>query len=226
VISWLSKLSLNHKLGGLALVLGVVSIGATVEPRPTTTVHTKELLTRIEREEDHIHPSELATWILEGRTDYRLIDIRSRDAFDAYHIPTAECLPMARVADGELRRTDKIILYGDGGIHAAQAWMVLSGMGYKKVYTLREGLDAWKEDVLFPTLPATPSPAEQARFERTAHVARFFGGQPRVASTATTPGATPVLPATPALPAPTLLAPTLPGGGGAGAPPKKKREGC
>lgn len=219
--TWFSKLGTNHKLGGLAVVLGVVSLGASVEPHRTATVDSKELLTRIERQEDHVTPAELATWIIEGRSDYRLIDLRTPDAFAAYHIPTAECLPLARVADGELSRTEKIILYGDGGIHAAQAWMVLSGMGYTKVYTLREGLDAWKDDVLFPIAPVTPGPEAQAKFERTLHVAKFFGGQPRVAGAATPPG-TPA----PALPTPAVLAPTLPGGAAGGAPPKKKREGC
>lgn len=218
---WFSKLGTNHKLGGLALVLGMVSIGANVEPRRTATVDSKELLTRIERQDDHVTPDELATWIIEGRSDYRLIDLRTPDAFAAYHIPTAECLPLARVADGELSRTEKIILYGDGGIHAAQAWMVLSGMGYTKVYTLREGLDAWKDDVLFPSAPANPSPAAQAKFERTLHVAKFFGGQPRAAGAPATAG-----PSAPALPTPAALAPTLPAGTAGGPPPKKKREGC
>ncbi len=217
----LSRLTLNQKLAGLALVLGGVALGATVGPRRTATVDAKELLTRIERQEDHVTPAELATWIIEGRADYRLIDIRDERAFAAYHIPTAENLPLAQIADGALAHTDKIILYGDGGIHAAQAWMVLSGMGYTRTYTLLEGLDAWKDDVLFPIAPT--SPADQARFERTAQVARFFGGQPRAATAAgAAPTLAPMTPAPPSLPA---SAPTLPAGAGI-APPTKKREGC
>ncbi len=220
---WIARLSNNQKLGGVALLLGAVATLARVGPRRLVTVDAKELLTRIEREEDHVRPAELATWIIEGRADYRLIDIRDPAAFAAYHIPGAECLPLSQVADGALGRDERIILYGDGGIHAAHAWMVLAGMGYTKVYTLREGLDAWKEDVLFPTLPANPTAEERAHGERAAQIARHFGGAVRVAGAG--PASGEVAPP-PALPAPAVVAPTLPVGATATSPVKKKREGC
>jgi rhodanese-related sulfurtransferase len=45
---------------------------------------------------------------------YRLVDIRDANAFAEYHIPTAEDVPLATVADGALGRTDHVVLYGDG----------------------------------------------------------------------------------------------------------------
>jgi rhodanese-related sulfurtransferase len=217
---WLSRLTLNQKLGLLALALGAVAIVARVTPSEKITLDARELLTSVQRGEDHVTPAELAAWIIEGRSDYRLVDIRDPKAYAEYHIPTAENVPLATLLDGSLGRTDKIVLYGEGGIHAAQAWTALEGRGYTHVYTLLEGLDAWKEDVLFPVMPRNPSPEQQARFERTAQVARFFGGQPRAAAA---PGAAPMALPTPAA-APAVAAPTLPAGAGGG--PKKKREGC
>jgi rhodanese-related sulfurtransferase len=216
----LSKLTLNQKLGAFALALGALAVFANVAPGHTVTVNAKELLTSVARAEDHVTPAELAAWIIEGRADYRLVDIRSEKAFAEYHIPTAENVPLATVTDGALGRTDKIVLYGDGGIHAAQAWMVLKGKGYTQAYTLLEGLDAWKDEVLFPVMPQSPTPEEQARFERAAQVAKFFGGQPRAAAA---PGSEPMALPTQAM-APAVAPPTLPAGAAAG--PKKKREGC
>jgi rhodanese-related sulfurtransferase len=217
---FLSKLTLNQRLGALALALGALAVFANVAPGHTVILNAKELLTSVERREDHVTPAELAAWIIEGRSDYRLVDIRDEKAFAEYHIPTAENVPLATVTDGSLVRTDTVVLYGDGGIHAAQAWMVLKGMGYTRVYTLLEGLDAWKDDVLFPVMHQSPTAEQQARFERAAQVAKFFGGQPRAAAV---PGAEPMaLPTQAAMPQ--VAPPTLPAGGGAG--PKKKREGC
>jgi rhodanese-related sulfurtransferase len=216
----LPKLTLNQRLGVLALALGALAVFANVAPGHTVTVNAKELLTSVARAEDHVTPAELAAWIIEGRADYRLVDIRSEKAFAEYHIPTAENVPLATVLDGALDRTDKIVLYGDGGIHAAQAWMVLKGKGYTQAYTLLEGLDAWKDEVLFPVMPQSPTPEEQARFERAAQVAKFFGGQPRAAAA---PGSEPMALPTQAM-APAVAPPTLPAGAAAG--PKKKREGC
>jgi rhodanese-related sulfurtransferase len=216
----LSKLSLNQKLGVLALALGALAVFANVAPGHTFTLNARELLTSVERQEDHVTPAELAAWIVEGRADYRLVDIRAEKAFADYHIPTAENVPLATIADGGLGRTEKVVLYGHGGIHAAQAWMVLKGQGFTRVYTLLEGLDAWKDEVLFPVVPQAPTPEQQARFERAVHVAKFFGGQPRAAAA---PGSEPVaLPSEAAMPA--VPPPTLPGG--AAASPRKKREGC
>jgi rhodanese-related sulfurtransferase len=216
----LVMLTLNQKLGVLALALGAVAVFANVAPGHTVTLNAKELLTGVERQEDHVTPAELAAWIIEGRAEYRLVDIRGEKAFSEYHIPTAENLPLATLTDGTLGRTDKIVLYGDGGIHAAQAWMVLKGQGFTRVYTLLEGLDAWKDEVLFPVMPQSPTAEQQAQFERAAQVAKFFGGQPRAAAA---PGSEPVaLPTQAAMPQ--VAPPTLPAGAGLG--PKKKREGC
>ena len=220
MLRWLSKLTLNQKLGLLALALGAAATFARVGPGQTITLNAKELLASVQRQDDHVTPAELAAWIIEGRTDYRLVDIRDPNAFAEYHIPTAENVPLATLLDGALGRTDEIVLYGDGGIHAALAWTALKGRGYTQVYTLLEGLDAWREEVLFPVMPQNPSPEEQARFEGTAQVARFFGGQPRAAAG---PGAEP-LPLPSQVAAPAVAPPTLPAGAGGG--PKKKREGC
>lgn len=218
---WLSKLTLNQKLGAAALALGALAVFANVTPGPIVTVHARELLTSVERREDHVTPPELAAWIIEGRNDYRLVDIRDEKAFAEYHIPNAENVPLATVADGTLSRADKIVLYGDGAVHAAQAWMVLRGLDYPRVYTLVEGLDAWKDEVLFPVMPLSPDPEQQARFARAVEVAKYFGGQPRAAAAA---GADAPLALPTQASAAVVAPPTLPGGARGG--PKKKREGC
>jgi rhodanese-related sulfurtransferase len=217
---FLSKLSLNQRLGVLALALGAFALFANVAPGHTIKLNAQELLTGVERQEDHVTPAELAAWIIEGRGDYRLVDVRDEKAFALYHIPTAENVPLATVTDGTLGRTEKVVLYGDGGIHAAQAWMVLKGQGHTRVYTLLEGLDAWKDEVLFPVMPQSPTPEQQARFARSASVAKFFGGQPRAAATPGSEAA--AMPTRAAMPQ--VAPPALPAG--AGSSPKKKREGC
>jgi rhodanese-related sulfurtransferase len=214
---------LNQRLGLGALVLGALAVFANVAPARTVRVHEKEILTGVELQQDHVTPAELAAWIVEGRADYRLIDLRAAKAYAEYHVPTAENVPLPNVADAALARNEKLVLYGQGVVHAAQAWMVLRGRGFTAVYTLLGGLDAWKDEVLFPVTPQNASPGEQARFERTAQVARFFGGQPRAA---VAPGSEPQPMAMPVAPAASdVAAPTLPAGAAATAP-RKKKEGC
>jgi hypothetical protein len=91
------------------------------------------------------------------------------------------------------------------------------------------GLDGWKDEVLFPVMPPDASPQQLARFERTAAVARFFGGTPRTASSAAAgPDGGQQLPAlaTPAAPELPRLAPPAPGRASPVSAPAKKKEGC
>jgi len=220
---WLCKLGINRALALLAFLLGAGAIFAQVYPDRTISVHEAELLTASARAEDHVPPAELAGWIVEGRADYRLIDLRDGTAFADYHLPTAENVPLTDIAEYGLLRNEKIVVYADGDLPAAQAWLLLRGRGYQGVYTLQGGLDAWKDQVLFPMMPQSPSPEEQARFEEAAHVAKLFGGQPRAAAS----GGDAQLVDMSALQAstPAVAAPSLPAAGG-GKSRRGPREGC
>jgi rhodanese-related sulfurtransferase len=220
---WLCKLGINRALALLAVLLGMGALFAQVHPDRTLTVHEAELLTASARAEDHVPPAELAGWIVEGRADYRLIDLRDETAFGEYSIPTAENVPLTALPVYGLLRNEKIVLYADGDLPAARAWLLLRGRGYQGVYTLQGGLDAWKDKVLFPMMPESPSPEEQARFEAAAHVAKLFGGQPRAAAS----GGDAQLLDMSALQAstPAVAAPSLPAAGG-GRSRRAPREGC
>jgi hypothetical protein len=217
----LSQLTLNQRLGVAALALGALAVFADVAPGRTLRVNEKELLTAVERQQDHVTPGELAAWIVEGRADYRLVDLRDAKDYAEYHVPGAENLPLPQVADGGLARNEKLVLYGEDAVHASQAWTVLKARGFVASYTLLGGLDAWKDEVLFPVAPAQPTAEEQARFDRAVQLARFFGGLPRAAAA---PGSGPAPVALPVSPVQAVAAPTLPAGAGGG--PKKRKEGC
>jgi rhodanese-related sulfurtransferase len=172
-------MSVNRILAAVALALGALAVLGDPYQGSVVTVNTKELAAIVEAKVDHVDAVELADWILRGETEYRLIDIREEAAYSEYHIPTAEHVPIGMLPDYPLLRNERIVLYSDGGIHSAQAWFLLKAQGYHGVYMLFGGLDAWKDEVLFPALPADPTPEELARFERARFVSEQFGGTPR-----------------------------------------------
>ena len=59
---------------------------------------------------------------------------------------------------------------------------MLKSKGYKGVYILNGGLNAWKENVLFPKAPVNASKEELAQFEKMKEVSKYFGGQPQTDS--------------------------------------------
>jgi len=219
---WFTSLSLNARLALVAFVLGAVAIAASPAPGGSVRLDAADLAAIVSREADHVTPRELADWIIQGRADYRLIDLRDEAAFKAYFIPTAEHVPLARLAEYPWGRNERLVLYSDGGIHAAQAWFLLKARGFKGVYTLRGGLDAWKDEILFPRLPEHPAPAEVESLERLTAISRHFGGTPRVGGPADAAGGS--LAALPMPEMPRVVAPA--GGLGTKTPARKKKEGC
>ncbi len=217
--------TLNRALAAAALLLGVAAIAGDPYRGSTVRIDTQELATIVSTEVDHVTPRELADWIIQGRTDYRLIDLSPAPDFAGYHIPTAENVPIALLPQVGLARDERIVLYSEGGIHSAQAWFLLKAQRYPGVYILLGGLEAWKDEVLHPVAPAAATPREDAAFERDAQVARFFGGGPRATTAAADAGA-PL--GSPAAPTAGIAPPRPPvAGSPAGSPAKKKRkEGC
>jgi len=223
---WMSTLTLNQKLALGTLVLGAVALFATPYPGSRVTLDAKELALAVATEADHVEAPELAAWIIESRADYRLIDLRSDPEYAQYHIPTAVNVPMGGLTDAGLGRQETLVLYSDGGIHSAQAWMLLKAQGYKGAYMLKGGLEEWKDRVVFPVLADNPTPDERPRDERLRTISTFFGGQPRMASAVAAGG--PGMPgmAMPTAPAlPKVAAPPSPAGGAKPGAAKKK-EGC
>ncbi len=204
---------------GLAAV-GFVAVFAGDPYRGShVTIDTKDLAIRAGKGADTVQAGQVADWIIQGRNDFKLVDLRSANDFAAYHIPTAENIPLASLAPDFAAHNDKIILCSDDGTEAAKAWFLLEAEGFKSVYLIDGGLRSWQDLVLFP-VKATG--ADAASFERQEQVAKFFGGTPRSEATATPAVMQVSLPQ----PAP-VAAPALPAAASSGAPhPHKKKEGC
>jgi rhodanese-related sulfurtransferase len=224
-MSWMSRFSLNQKLALLAFALGAIALFAAPYQGSTVTIDTKALAVDITTGADQVVPRELASWILAGRADYRLIDIRSDAEFAAGQIPTAEHIPAALLLDAGLERGEAIVVYGDDGVQTAQAWLLLRAKGYRGARLLKGGLVAWNDQVVSPVLTENPTPEQRAENDKLTAIAAYFGGQPRTAA-----GATPAAVVTSAPPPPAAgvaaskVVPAAP----AAAPkaPARKKESC
>jgi len=205
-----------------AILLGVLGLFAAIAGSPYQgtqyTVDAKELARVVEGEVDHVNAETLADWIIQGKADFRLIDLRTEAEFAGYHIPGAENVALTALPEYGLAKTEKIVLYSEGGIHSAQAWFLLKARGYAGAYMLRGGLEEWKDRVLFPKPAENPTPAQTVEFAKMKEVSRFFGGTPQVGAAADQQAAV-----TPVMPKPEMQQSAQ---APAGAQKKKKKEGC
>ena len=95
-----------------------------------------------------IEPKELAEWLERDKT-VRLLDVRSREEFEAVHIEgsilMSQPLTQEIMAEGTNSRPLVIIDHqGKQGLDAAAYFM---GHGLNNVHCLRGGIDAWAQEV-------------------------------------------------------------------------------
>jgi uncharacterized protein len=138
----------------------------------------------ISREADHVDALALAEWIKDGKEGLRIVDVREGLDSSTYVIPGAAQISLDSIVSIVVAPSQHLVLYSDGGAHAAQAWALLRARGLRNVHVLKDGMAAWEDEVM---RPAPPSPlngiiADTAalRFTRARALSLWFGGQPRL----------------------------------------------
>jgi rhodanese-related sulfurtransferase len=210
-----SQLTVNQKLALAAFLLGLVAIWASPYRGGLVTLDAKEMTLAAARGADRVGVRDVADWIIQGRADFRLIDLRGDREFAEYHIDGAEQIAMAALPDAGLSPQEKIVLCSEDGVQAAQAWVLLWAKRFRGVYILDGGLARWKAQVLFPVLAANPTGEQAIENERLRAVSAYFHGMPQAGGAG---------PAVASLALPKIEVPAAPPAGQK--KPAKKKEGC
>lgn len=137
----------------------------------------------IVREADHVDALDLAQWIREGREGLRVIDVREHLDTGTYLIPGATPVGIEDLDTLTIHAGDQVVLYSDGGAHAAQAWVLLRVRGVRNALVLKDGMASWEDEVLSPIPPDVFDDSAQVRFKRARELSLWFGGFPRLAPT-------------------------------------------
>jgi rhodanese-related sulfurtransferase len=100
-----------------------------------------------------ISPAELCEW-LRRDPSVRVVDVRSREEFDAVHLDNSVLLsqPVMHEILAEGTNTRPLVLVDHKGKQALDAAAYFMGHGLQNVRCLRGGLDAWSRQV-DPKLP-------------------------------------------------------------------------
>jgi rhodanese-related sulfurtransferase len=119
---------------------------------------TSEVLAHIERShaqdiELELTPAELRERI-ERKEDIRLLDIRSREEWDAVRLPGAQFLNQELTQEilGRWPKSTLVVFYDHAGKQSLDAAAYFAGHGFSAVRYLRGGIDAWSTEV-DPAMP-------------------------------------------------------------------------
>ena len=173
-----ATLSRTHRaLAVMALGLG---LGAAVVDRPGDTVDVEALAREVAEERDHVDALELARWLRDGREGVRVVDLRSPEEFEEMRIPGAVRMSLDSLVRHPWGAGETVVLYSEGGTHAAQGWFLLRARGVRHVVFLKGGLYDWITQVVDAKLARATTADGRARADSIAELSRWFGGMPVV----------------------------------------------
>ena len=164
----------------VALLLAIIILFLPAQDSKKYRFDPQDIARSIEESEDQIDPTTVSQWIIEGRRDFMLIDIRDSDAFEQGHIKGAENIPLPRLLQkdtlDELPEEKLVVIYSNGSSHAAQAWLVMKTAGFDS-YMLEGGFNYWNKVIMNPKAPADEaSDDEILRYKTQLAVKGYFGG--------------------------------------------------
>jgi rhodanese-related sulfurtransferase len=147
---------------GLGLIIAAVPQNRTHPFKLTAEQLLEEANTKVK----YFSPDEVADMIVQKEPDFRLIDVRSKDEYDKFHLPGAINIPRTDILNKEYKDIldqdlNRNILYSNATVEANEAWMILRQMGYQNNYILTGGLNYWAETIMNPVKPASTSPDEE-----------------------------------------------------------------
>jgi rhodanese-related sulfurtransferase len=134
---------------------------------------------------DDISVLELGQHIMEDSQALLILDLRSAEDYEQFHIPSAQparinCTSECKLDASRIPANDaSIVLYAESDERAREAVKQLRELGYSRARFVRGGVDEWIARVLEPLLADGATPEERAEFEQAAQLSRFFGGVAR-----------------------------------------------
>jgi len=131
------------------------------------------------RNDDRVSVEDLAGWIVEGRADFTLVDVRTPADFEAGQIEDASNIPIAKLVTDEalasLPRDRKVVVYSNGSENAAKATVLLRLSGIN-AHVLVGGYNAWHERILNPDISADELNGEDLRVSEQRALSCYFVG--------------------------------------------------
>jgi len=180
-------------------------------------VHSFQQVAQIvARQDDRVPVDDLARWLIEGRKDFILVDVRPAADYEKGHIEGAQNLLVTELVTPEklegLPTDRKVIVYSQGSEVAGQAVVLLRLAGYDASLLLG-GYNFWAQHVLNPDISPTLADGEYPSVPEQQAIACYFVGGDKTAQAPRKP----IVPAFVPPVSPPVASP---------APPPPSHEGC
>ncbi len=143
-----------------------------------------QLLLDIADHRRFLSTDKVADLLINKDPSFKLVDVRSPEAFKTFALPRAINLPLNNTFLEKAQQLDcekySYIFYSNDDIYAEQAWMLNRRVGCQSAYVMKGGLNHWVETIMQPTAPpATASSKELDLYQFRKAASRYFAGGSR-----------------------------------------------
>jgi len=172
----------------LLLVLGTFIAFTSVKQSSSVEISPDELYQQIIQKTRYFTPEEVAHKIISQDPSIQLIDVRSEKFYSKFTLKGAINIPLKDILNEDnLDYLDqdvyKTILFSNGSADADVAWMMVTRLGYKNVYVMKGGLNAWVEQILEPKEHSVIwDRIDDEMYQYRKGASQFFGGKADVPS--------------------------------------------
>jgi len=171
----------------ILLALFIIPLGLIIAAVPQNVTHpyklsAEQMLAEATSTSQLVSPDAVADMLIQADPNLQLIDVRTPDDFLKFSLPGAINIPLTDLLSDEykdlLDQDIKMnVFYSNGTLHANEAWMIATQLGYKNNYVLQGGLNYWAETIMNPTVPPATSPDEElAKYDFRMGASMALGG--------------------------------------------------
>jgi len=132
------------------------------------------------RQNDRVSVEDVAGWLIEGRGDFKLIDVRSSKDYENGKIDDAENIPIAQLVTEDvlqsLPKDRMVVVYSNGSENGAKAEVLLRLSGFD-AHVLAGGYNAWHERILNPDISAEELDGESLQVSEQRAYSCYFVGE-------------------------------------------------
>jgi rhodanese-related sulfurtransferase len=161
------------------LILSLAALSACGRAADGARTSLVDVAQAAARQSDRVSVEDLASWIIEDRRDFVLVDVRASNDFEKGHIGDAQNISIAQLVTAESLATlptdRKIVVYSNGSENGAKAATLLRVAGLD-ARVVSGGYNAWHARILNPDISAEELDGESLQVSAQRAFACYFVG--------------------------------------------------
>ncbi len=179
--------NLDKFIIGLMLITGIWLLMSN-NNNDNTKVSPHELQQKLIQRTRFYTTEDVAKAIISKDPSLQLIDIRTADEYNKFTLKGAINIPLKDLLKKEnLDYFDQdvynTVIFSNGSSNSDVAWMILTRLGYKNIYIMDGGLNAWVDNILRPKYnPIVWDRKQEDLYEFRKGASFYFGGGSTVSS--------------------------------------------